>query len=87
MTKCIQHHWVQHPKREGHYKCSSCSVKFPCRETDCGHQDCIDFRGATCYVCHKKIDGDEWFVNHLGKVQHPSCNKEEPNAAIQSHTT
>lgn len=46
-------------RRPGAERCRSCSWTFPCRDRDCGHGDCIDFRGELplCHYCGKRVQG------------------------------
>lgn len=46
-------------RKEGTERCRKCSWAYPCREENCGHSDCIEFRGELprCYYCKKRVEG------------------------------
>lgn len=47
-------------RKPGTERCKKCSWTFPCADKNCGHSDCIDFRGELpkCYYCGTKVDGN-----------------------------
>jgi hypothetical protein len=52
-------HIVVTGRKPGTERCKQCSWTFPCRETTCGHLDCIEFRGELphCHYCNKRVQG------------------------------
>lgn len=44
--------------RGDHERCK-CGERFPCRDADCGHLDCVERRGvlSLCYHCRKRVTG------------------------------
>lgn len=61
---CERHIWRERPKKPGEFQCTSCHTLFPCKELDCGHLDCLDFRRSAnaknvCTFCRKPVQGDD----------------------------
>jgi NAD-dependent SIR2 family protein deacetylase len=80
MARECRHSFVD-GRKPGTVKCSNCKWQFPCRESTCGHSDCIEFKGKLprCYYCKKQVHGpaqEEWvgwnIYGHTRAV-HYSC--------------
>ncbi len=58
MSRCT-HEEVVPGRKPGTERCKACSWVFPCRSNDCGHIECIDFRGELpiCHFCRKRVKG------------------------------
>lgn len=52
-------HDVKPGRKEGTERCTKCSWVFPCRDNDCAHGDCLDFRAELprCHFCRKRVQG------------------------------
>lgn len=61
-------------------KCDVCGDVFPCA-SDCGHLDCMEHKGAKCFVCNRKVKGPEMnFIAASGTgcyVVHDKCASDE----------
>lgn len=57
--------------------CENCSYRFPCRDEDCGHLDCMVERGklGLCHYCRKRVEGPcaayGWRPCKLTELEHP----------------
>lgn len=57
MSRC--QHDVVPGRKEGTLRCKRCSWRWPCREDNCGHLDCIEFKHQMpkCYYCGERVQG------------------------------
>lgn len=53
------HHNVVSGRKPGTERCTNCSWVFPCRDNDCAHGDCMEFRAELprCHHCRKRVQG------------------------------
>lgn len=67
------HDW-RTAKTQDHEICTKCGTRFPCRNKDCGHWDCIIVRGEELPENAKKLMealGVEVDVASLPKLKRP----------------
>lgn len=53
------HRLKEGPRNPEILHCEHCSYRFPCRDEDCGHLDCMERRGqlSLCHYCRRRVEG------------------------------
>lgn len=57
----MRHRCHYEPSKRGAFEqCKECGDRFPCRDADCGHSDCMEARGklSLCHYCRKRVTGN-----------------------------
>lgn len=76
-------HTVIDGRKPGSQRCRDCSWTYPCRGNDCGHSDCIEFRGELplCHYCRKRVQGSPAGFSVRPCPNVPELEKDDPESA------
>lgn len=91
--KHTQDHEVVDGRKPGTSRCTDCNWRFPCPDNDCGHGDCMEFRGELprCHHCRERVQGSPSGFSFSPCPGLPQLEKSEPEGSwtrwdVHGHT-